>query len=38
MLAPIVPQNAGFTENYISPLQLYQYAPSSDKILQDVFR
>lgn len=38
MLAPIVPQNAGFTENYISPKQLYDYAPSSDKILQDLFR
>jgi ABC-type Fe3+ transport system substrate-binding protein len=38
MLAPIVPQNAGFTENYISPPKLYEYSSSSDKILQDLFR
>ena len=37
-LAPIVPQNAGMTENYISPQTLYKDAPGSDKILQDVFR
>ncbi|HWG05523.1 MAG TPA: extracellular solute-binding protein [Beijerinckiaceae bacterium] len=38
MLAPIVPQNAGFSENYLSPQVLYKDAPGSDKILQDLFR
>jgi ABC-type Fe3+ transport system substrate-binding protein len=37
-LAPIVPQNAGVAENFVSPDKLLKYTDSSEKIFEDLFR
>jgi ABC-type Fe3+ transport system substrate-binding protein len=37
-IAPVVPKNAGAKENFISPATLLKYTPSSQKIVQDLFR
>lgn len=38
MLQRIVPEKAGFQENFISPVLLDRYTPSSNKIANEVFR
>jgi len=37
-LTPVIPANTHVPENFISPATLLKYTPSSQKIVQDLFR